>query len=166
MATKDNLKDAFAGESQANRKYLAYAKKAESEGYPGVARLFRAAAEGETIHAHAHLKALGAVVSTAENLEDAINGESFEFKHMYPGYIAEATDEGEKAALTSFQNAMAVEQVHCSLYIEASKAVKAGKDMVVGKVFVCSVCGNTVLDEPPEACPVCGATKDKFNEVE
>ncbi|MHC4069993.1 MAG: rubrerythrin family protein [Planctomycetota bacterium] len=166
MATKEDLENAFAGESQANRRYLAFAKKAEKEGLPGVAKLFRAAAEAETVHALAHLRALGGIKSTAENLLEAVNGESFEFKEMYPGYIKQASEENEKAALNSFQNAMAVEQVHYSLYLEASKAVESGSDMKVGKIFVCSVCGNTVLDQAPERCPVCGAPKEKFNEIQ
>ncbi|MHC4622339.1 MAG: rubrerythrin family protein [Planctomycetota bacterium] len=165
MATADDLKQAFAGESQANRKYLAFARKAEAEGYPMVAKVFRAAAEAETVHAHAHLRAMGGIRSTQENLQEAIKGESFEFKQMYPGYIEQAAEEQAKAALASFQNAMAVEQVHHSLYLEASKAVQAGSDLKEAKVFVCSVCGNTVLDEAPEKCPICGASKDKFHEV-
>jgi len=165
MSTDDNLQKAFAGESQANRKYLAFAKKAESEGFPMVAKIFRAAAEAETVHAHAHLRAMGGIKSTQQNLQEAIKGESFEFKHMYPDYIKQARDDNARPALVSFQNAMAVEQVHHSLYIEASKAVQAGGDMKQAKVFVCSVCGNTVLDEAPDKCPVCGAAKEKFSEV-
>lgn len=166
MATVDDLQNAFAGESQANRRYLAFAKKAEAEGYPEVAKLFRAAAEAETVHAHAHLRAMGGIKSTKENLEEAIKGESFEFKQMYPGYVEQAREEQAKAALASFQNAMAVEQVHHSLYIEALNVVQAGKDIPARKTFVCSVCGNTVVDEPPQKCPVCGAPKDKFNEIQ
>lgn len=165
MATSENLQTAFAGESQANRKYLAFAKKAEDEGHPQIAKLFRAAAEAETIHAHAHLRAMGGIKSTQENLQQAIEGENFEFVQMYPGYVEQARQEDNKLALVSFKNAMAVEQVHHSLYLEALNAVQAGKDMPTAKVFVCSVCGNTVLDEAPEKCPVCGASKDKFNEV-
>jgi len=166
MATSENLEKAFAGESQANRKYLAFAKKADSEDYPMVAKIFRAAAQAETVHAHAHLRAMSAINSTQENLQEAIEGEGFEFQHMYPDYIKQAREEGAKQALISFQNAMAVEQVHYSLYIESLNAVKADKDMPQAKIFVCSVCGNTVLNEPPDKCPVCGASKDKFNEVE
>ncbi len=166
MATSENLQAAFAGESQANRKYLAFAEKADAEQLPMVARLFRAAAEAETIHAHAHLRAMGAVKSTAENLQQAVEGESFEFKQMYPGYIAQARSEQAAAALTSFKNAMAVEQVHYSLYLEALDAVRSGKDMAGHRVFVCGVCGNTVLDEPPEKCPVCGAPKARFKQVD
>ena len=165
MATQENLQNAFAGESQANRKYLAFAGKAESEGYPQIARVFRAAAAAETVHAHAHMRAMGAIKSTKENLAEAINGESLEFKQMYPGYISEARQEGHKAALVSFQNAMAVEQVHYSLYIDALNSLKEGKDMPEGKVFVCGVCGNTVLDEAPDKCPVCGAAASRFEQV-
>ena len=165
MTTNENLEHAFAGESQANRKYLAFAKKAEAEGFPMVAKIFRAAAEAETVHAHAHLRAMGGIKSTRENLEEAIKGESFEFKHMYPPYIDQARTEEAKPAMASFKNAMAVEQVHHSLYIEALDDVKTGRDRPEKKIFVCSVCGNTVLDEPPEKCPVCGSPKQKFNEV-
>jgi rubrerythrin len=166
MSTNDNLQQAFAGESQANRKYLAFAKKAEADGYPMVAKVFRAAAEAETVHAHAHLRAMGGIKSTEENLQEAVKGESFEFNQMYPDYIKQAREDDAKAALVSFQNAMAVEQVHYSLYVEALKSVQAGGDVKEAKVFVCSVCGNTVLDEPPEKCPVCGAPKKMFNEVQ
>ena len=166
MSTEKNLKEAFAGESQANRKYIAFAKKAESEGYTQIAKLFRAAAEAETVHAMAHLRALKAVKSTQENLAEAIEGETFEFKVMYPGYIEQANKEDHKPALNSFKNAMAVEQVHCSLYIEANSAVKENKDLPKAKIFVCEICGNTVLDEAPDKCPVCGAPKTKFKEIE
>lgn len=166
MATNENLQDAFAGESQANRKYLAYAKAAQAENLPGIAKLFRAAAEAETVHAMAHLRALDAVKTTAENLEDAVKGERVEFKEMYPGFIDQARTEDNKAALMSFQNAMAVEQVHYSLYLEALESVKAGNDLSAdSKIFVCEVCGNTVLDEAPDKCPVCGARKMKFKEI-
>jgi rubrerythrin len=165
MTTKENLKNAFAGESQANRRYLAFAEQAHREGYPQVAKLFRGAAEAEAVHARAFLKVMNAVESTRENLEEAINGESFEFKDMYPRYEAAAMEDDERAAVTSFQNAMAVEQVHHSLFIEAMNKIKAGGDLPQRKVFVCSVCGNTVLDEPPETCPVCSSPKEKYNEV-
>ncbi len=166
VATKENLQNAFAGESQANRKYLAFAEQAESEGYRQVAKVFRAAAAAETVHAHAHMRAMGAIKSTKENLAEAIKGESFEFQQMYPGYISEARGEGHKAALVSFQNAMAVEHVHHSLYIEALNVLEGGRDMPEARVFVCPVCGNTVLDETPEKCPVCGAAGIKFEEVQ
>jgi rubrerythrin len=165
MATQDNLKEAFAGESQANRKYLAYAKKADADGFGQVARLFRAAADAETIHAHAHLRVAGGISDTAANLADAVAGEGHEFKEMYPGFVAEAKAEGNKAAVVSFQNAMTVEGIHYGLYAEALKAVQAGVDLSAQKVYVCQICGNTVYEEAPEKCPVCGVKKEKFNEI-
>jgi len=165
MATVDNLKEAFAGESQANRKYLAFAKKAESEGYPQVAKLFRAAAEAETVHAHAHLRALGGIRSTNENLAAAIEGEGFEFQKMYPKFLAEAERETHKSAVISFKYALAVEEIHHGLYQDALEAVKAGNDLPASSIFVCSVCGNTVKGEVPDTCPVCGVDKSKFFEV-
>jgi rubrerythrin len=166
MATIDNLQDAFAGESQANRKYLAFAKKAESQGYPQVARLFRAAAEAETVHAHAHLRAMGAIKDTADNLQAAVDGEGFEFQQMYPGYLAEARDEGQRRAATSFKYALAVEEIHYGLYQEALAAVQAGNDLPEQRIFVCEVCGNTIYGEPPEKCPVCNTPGSRFFEVE
>jgi rubrerythrin len=165
VATIDNLKGAFAGESQANRKYLAFAKKAEADGYPHIAKLFRAAAEAETVHAHNHLRVMGGVKTTAENLETAIEGEGFEFTKMYPEYIAQAEKEGNKAALITFKNANAVEKVHHGLYSDALKTLKAGKDLPAGKIYVCDVCGMTVLGEAPDTCPVCGAKKEHFSQV-
>ncbi len=166
MATEENLKEAFAGESQANRRYLAFAKKADSEGKPGIARLFRAAAAAETIHAHAHLRVLGGVKSTAENLKAAVEGETHEFKTMYPDFAKEAQAEGNKAALASFQNAMAVEEVHAGLFGDAEKALAEGKDMPDEMIHVCGICGNTIIGEAPDTCPVCGAGRDKFGPVE
>ncbi len=165
MSTMNNLKDAFAGESQANRKYLAFAKKADAEGLTQVGRLFRAAAEAETIHAHAHLRVMGGIKSTQENLQEAIVGEGFEFQKMYPEYLSEAQSKGNKPAEVNFRNAMAVEEIHHGLYTEALNAVKSGSDLPVGKIFVCSVCGNTVKGEAPDKCPICGVAKDKFFEV-
>ena len=124
MATTENLQEAFAGESQANRKYLAFAQKAEADGYPQVARLFRAAAEAETIHAHAHLRVMGGIKDTSDNLQAAIEGEGFEFQEMYPGYLAQAEEEGNRPAVFSFKNALAVEEIHHGLYTEALDAVK------------------------------------------
>lgn len=162
MATKDNLADAFAGESQANRKYLAFADKAEADGFPQIAKLFRASAAAETVHAHAHLRAMGGIKSTTENLEVAIDGEGFEFQEMYPPYLKEAQAAGDKAAEISFRNAMVVEEVHHDLYSEALTAVKGGADLPARKIYVCEICGNTVYDEAPERCPVCGVPHDKF----
>jgi rubrerythrin len=157
------LKEAFAGESQANRRYLAFAKQAEKEGYPQVARLFRAAAAAETVHAHAHLRALGGVKSTAENLKVAIAGETHEFKHMYPEMIAAAQAEGNKTAEQSFAYANEVEKVHAGLYEKA--LANLGQQAEVD-YYVCSVCGYTAENHPPDKCPVCGATAKAFNQVD
>jgi rubrerythrin len=165
VATSDNLKEAFAGESQANRKYLAFAKKAEDDGYPQVAKLFRAAAEAETVHAHAHLRVMGGIKKTDENLQEAIEGEGFEFQQMYPKFLAEAQTEGNNPAVFSFKYALAVEEIHHGLYTEALNAVKSGSDLPGAKIYVCPVCGNTVKDDVPDKCPVCGAAKENFQEV-
>ncbi|MFC2030465.1 rubrerythrin family protein [Chloroflexota bacterium] len=165
MATMDNLQDAFAGESQANRKYLAFAAKAEKDGYPQVAKLFRAAADAETVHAHAHLRVMDGIQDTADNLEVAIEGEGFEFQEMYPGYLAEAEAEGNRRAAYSFKNALAVEEIHHDLYQEALASVKAGSDLPEAKIFVCGVCGNTVYGAPPDKCPVCGVAHTRFSEI-
>ena len=166
MTSTENLQEAFAGESQANRKYLAFAKKAETDGYPQVAKLFRAAAEAETIHAHAHLRALGGIKQTTDNLHAAIEGEGFEFQEMYPKFLAEAETEGDKPATRSFKNALAVEEIHYGLYKEALEAVTAGNDMAEAQIFLCPVCGNTVIGEIPDRCPVCAVPKARFFEVE
>lgn len=162
--TDQNLKEALAGESQANRKYLAFAKQADTEGYPQVAKLFRAAAEAETVHAHAHLKAMKGVKRTRENLQEAIEGETHEFKTMYPKMIEEATDEGEKVALRSFKYANEVEEVHADLYQKALENLDTTTD--VSAYYVCPVCGFTVENEPPEKCPVCGAKASVFIKVD
>ncbi len=161
--TEENLKEAFAGESQANRKYLAFAKKADQEGYGQVAKLFRAAAEAETIHAHNHLRELKGVRNTKENLEEAIGGETHEFTSMYPGMIEDAKAENIKGALQSFEFANDVEKVHADLYKKALENL--GKNENVD-YYVCKVCGNTVEGEPPDTCPVCGAKKAAFSKVD
>jgi len=165
MATSDNLKEAFAGESQANRTYLAFAKKADAEGSPQIARLFRAAAAAETVHAHAHLRVMGGIKTTAENVQAGIAGEGHEFRDMYPGFVREAEAEGNNAAAISFKNAMAVEEIHHGLYSQAAEALEQGKDLPEASIFVCQVCGNTVLGEAPEKCPICGAPRKRFEEV-
>jgi rubrerythrin len=158
-----DLKEAFAGESQANRKYLAFAEKADREGYPQVARLFRAAAEAETVHAFNHLKALKGIGSTAENLKEAIAGESAEFQKMYPRMIADSQAEGHKDAERTFVYANEVEKVHAALY---QKALETMEDKKLVDLFVCQVCGYTVEGEPPDNCPVCKAVKKIFKRVE
>lgn len=165
LATIDNLKEAFAGESQANRRYLAFAKKADADGYPQVAMLFRAAAAAETVHAHAHLRVLGGVQDTKTNLQAAIEGEGFEFMEMYPGFVAEAKAEGSNPALMSFKVALAVEEIHHGLYSDALRAIQSGQDLETRKLYVCDICGNTVYDDAPDVCPICGAKKERFFEV-
>lgn len=161
--TEQNLKDAFAGESQANRKYLAFAKKAEAEGFKQVARLFRAAAEAETVHAHNHLKELGGIKSTKENLQEAINGESYEFQKMYPQMIKDAEAEGNKGALRSFNYANDVEKIHAALYKKALDNLGKSPD---ADMYVCQVCGYTVEGEAPDECPVCKAKKQSFKKID
>lgn len=165
MPTADNLKEAFAGESQANRKYLAFAKKAEADGYPHIAKLFRAAAEAETVHAHAHFRVMKGVGSTLENLEAAIAGEGYECQKMYPEFLKAAEAEKNQPAVISFKNALAVEATHHKLYSDALAMLKAGKDLPAASIYVCPVCGHTVIGGAPEKCPVCSAPKDKFFEV-
>ena len=162
MSTKENLAAAFAGESQANRKYLAFARQAEIDGFPQVAKLFRAAAHAETVHAHAHLRAMGGIHKTAENLQVAIEGEGFEFQNMYPPYLAGAQKEGDRMAEVSFRNALAVEEIHHDLYSQALAAVKGGGDLTARQVYVCEICGNTVYDHAPDKCPVCNVPKERF----
>ena len=166
MSTEKNLESAFAGESMANRKYLAFAKRAEEEGLKNVARLFRTAAESETLHAMNHLKAMDAVKSTLENLKAAVEGENYEKLEMYPKFIEEAEKEGNKRAERTFKWALEAEKVHADLYSRALKAVESGKDAEIGDLFICEVCGYTVEGETPERCPVCGAKGDKFRKIE
>jgi rubrerythrin len=161
--TEKNLAEAFAGESQANRRYLAFAKQADKEGYPQVAKLFRAAAEAETVHAHAHLKVLGGIKTTAENLKEAIAGETHEFKSMYPGMLATAKEEGNKAAERSFAYANEVEKIHAGLYQKALDNLAGLKET---DYYVCSVCGYTCENEPPDTCPVCKAKAKAFFRVD
>ena len=156
--TQDNLMAAFAGESQANRKYTAYAKKAEADGKLNAAKLFRAAADAETIHALKHFDVAGKVGSTVENLKDAVAGETHEYKDMYPDFVKQAEVEGNKGAIISFTGAMKAEEVHARLYQEALDNLDAE-----GEVFyyLCPVCGN-IEKAVPEKCPICGAPGSKF----
>ncbi len=160
--TERNLLEAFAGESQANRKYLAFAKQAEQEGYRQVAKLFRAAAAAETVHAHAHLKALGKIGTTVDNLKVAIEGETYEFTEMYPEMIKAAKEEAHQAAYRSFSYANAVEAVHASLYRNALQKMEGMED---ADYYVCSVCGHTCANEAPGTCPVCGSGSKAFFKV-
>ena len=165
MKTKENLQEAFSGESQANRKYLAFAKKADQEKLPQIARLFRAAAEAETIHAHAHLRNMGGIGSTLENLKVAIAGEGYEYQTMYPEFLAVAEQEGEKAAAKYFSYASEAEKTHYELYRAALQALETGADMTDRSIYVCSVCGHTIYDKAPDRCPICGVGADKYFEV-
>jgi len=158
--TEKNLQDAFAGESQANRRYLAFAKQADKEGLPQVARLFRAAAEAETVHAHNHLKALGGIKDTKENLLEAIGGETYEFKEMYPNMIEDAKQEGASEALRSFTYANTVEKTHAELYQKAFDALDQSGESF--DYYVCPVCGHTVEKGAPDKCEVCGAAGSVF----
>ena len=161
--SEKDLLDAFAGESQANRKYLAFAKKAEAEGFKQIAKLFRAAAAAETIHAHNHLRELGGIKTTKENLASALQGEVYEFQKMYPYMIEDAQAEGNKGALRTFTYANEVEKVHAALYQKAID--EFGKNSETD-YYVCDVCGHTVEGEPPDECPVCKAKKQAFKKVE
>jgi rubrerythrin len=158
MSTQDNLMAAFAGESQANRKYTAYAKKAEAEGKLNAAKLFRAAADAETIHALSHFNVAGMVGSTADNLKDAVAGETHEYKEMYPDFVKEAQAEGHKGALMSFGGAMKAEEVHARLYQEALDNLDATEEVFY---YLCPVCGN-IEKAVPDKCPICGVPGSKF----
>ena len=161
--TEKNLMEAFAGESQANRRYLAFSKQAEKDGYHQVARLFRAAAEAETVHAHNHLRALGVVKTTAENLKESISGETHEFKTMYPAMIDDAKQEGQKVAERSFIYANEVEKEHAALY---ERALNGPDRLEAVDYYVCSVCGYVSEGKPPEKCPVCGSKSTVFFKVD
>jgi rubrerythrin len=164
MATTDDLKAAFAGESQANRKYLAFAKKAEQEGFANVARLFRTAAEAETVHALGHLSALDGIKSTAENLKEAVAGETYEYKEMYPPMLAHAQSENHKGK-RMFNFALQAEAVHAELYQKALEAVSQGKDLAEAQFYYCPVCGHLEMGKPPETCPICGVRGDMYVQV-
>jgi rubrerythrin len=162
--TQENLAVAFAGESQANRKYLAFARAAEKEGYPQIARLFRAAADAETIHAHAHLQNMGGVGSTLENLKAAVAGETYEFSEMYPPMVEQAKKEGHKAkTMLGFANE--AERVHARLFSQALEALQSGKDLSQMDVFLCPVCGDVEFGLPPDKCPICGAPGSKYQKI-
>lgn len=162
--TEEALKEAFTGESQANRKYLAFAAKADQEGFAQAARLFRAAAEAETIHAHAHLRALKGIRSTKENLQEAVAGETHEFRNMYPAMIEAAKAEGHKEAERSFHFANEVEKIHAGLYQQLLDTLDSTKESY--SYYVCPVCGYTAEKEAPETCPVCGAKGKMFKKVD
>jgi rubrerythrin len=160
--TEENVKGAFSGESQAHMKYMAFAEAAEKEKLANIARLFRANSFAEQVHATNHLRTLSGIEKTAENLQAAIDGETFEVTEMYPAYIKVAEDQGEKAAMLWFNYALVAEKVHAGLYKKAKESVDKGKDLDYFPVQVCGVCGFTAEGEAPDKCPVCGAPKEKF----
>ncbi|MDQ7783528.1 MAG: rubrerythrin family protein [Desulfomonilaceae bacterium] len=164
--TEKNLQEAFAGESQANRKYLAFAKKAEAEGHKGIAKLFKAAAAAETIHAHTHLEVLGGIKSTLENLKAAYSGEHHEFTSMYPQFLEKAKEEKHGEARKGFHWANEVEKVHGKLYEHAIESLEGGKDLPDVDYYVCDRCGYTIAEAAPDKCPVCGAKKESFFKVD
>lgn len=161
--SQENLKAAFAGESQANRKYLAFAEKADKEGHPQIARLFRATAAAETVHAHTHLRALKGVNDTTANLKEAIAGETFEFESMYPPMIETAVEEGDKQAERSFRYANEVEKIHADLYQKYLENMDSLEEV---DIHVCGVCGYTIEGGAPEQCPVCNAAQKAFCKVD
>jgi rubrerythrin len=162
--TEANLKEAFAGESQANRKYSYFAKKAEQEGFKNVARLFRTAAEAEAIHAYGHLNALGGIQSTEENLKAAVEGETYEYTEMYPPMVEKAEEENHEARIM-FGYAKKAEAVHAALYKLALEAVAQGKDLSEENIYLCPVCGHIELGKPPANCPICGLKGERFVQV-
>jgi len=166
MSTLGNLKTAFAGESQANAKYLAFAEKAARDGLPVVAKLFRAVAAAEAIHARNHLKAMDAIKSTLENLTEAQGGEDYEITTMYPPMIATAEAEGDKKAVRSMHFALEVEKVHYELYGMAIAAVTEGRDLTATTAHVCPICGHTVIGDTPDSCPVCGCPGERYTMID
>jgi rubrerythrin len=162
--TQDHLQEAFAGESQANQKYRAFAKKAERDGFPNIASLFRTTAEAERIHAEGHLKALEKIGPTVENLQGAIDGETYEFTEMYPPMLEQAKAEGHKAQ-RMFDYAVQAEQVHARLYSLALEAAKRGEDLTEKEFYLCPVCGHIEFGKPTEACPICGTKAEKYIQV-
>ena len=163
-STEENLKEAFAGESQANQKYRAFAKKAEQDGFLNIARLFRTTAEAERIHAAGHLNALDAIGTTAENLQATIDGETYEYTEMYPPMLQQAEADGHRAK-RMFGYAVKAEEVHARLYTQALEAAGRGEDLTETEFHLCPICGHIELGSPPESCPICGAKGTKFIQV-
>jgi rubrerythrin len=164
--TSDNLQAAFAGESQASRKYLYFAEKADEEGHKQIARLFRAASDAETVHARNHLNVMQGIKSTADNLKAAIGGEHYEFTEMYPDFLKQADAEGDTKAVDTFDLANKVEQIHHTLYQTALAMLEKGQQMPDKPIYVCQHCGNTVEGEPPDRCPICGRPKSMFKRID
>ena len=159
--TKENLKAAFAGESQANQKYRAFAKKAERDGFPNIAKLFKTAAEAERIHAEGHLGALDGIGTTVENIKEAIGGETYEYTEMYPPMLDQAEKDAHKAK-RMFKYAVDAEDVHAQLYKLALAAAEAGKDLEVTEFYLCPVCGHIEFGKPEDNCPICGTLASKY----
>jgi rubrerythrin len=164
--TSDNLQAAFAGESQASRKYLYFAEKADEEGYKQIAHLFRAASDAETVHARNHLNVMKGIKSTADNLKTAIGGEHYEFTKMYPEFMKQTEAEGNSEANNTFYLANKVEQIHHSLYQTALGMLEKGQASTEKPMYVCQHCGNTVEGEPPDKCPICGRPKSMFKRID
>lgn len=162
--TRRFLSDAFGGESMAHMKYLLFADKAEEEGLTEMARMFRAIAYAELVHAANHLQVLGELKSTPENIQSCIEGEKFEIEEMYPAYNATAKLQDESAAVRSTYYALEAEKIHEDWYVKAKEVVERGEDVQVGAIQICSVCGHTREGEAPDKCPICGASKDKFRQ--
>ncbi|MEG8946674.1 rubrerythrin family protein [Rosettibacter firmus] len=163
-STQENLKEAFAGESQANQKYRAFAKVAEREGFPNIAKLFKTAAEAERIHAEGHLNAMDGIGKTVDNLKAAIAGETYEFTEMYPPMFEQAEKENHKAK-RMFKYALEAEKVHAELYKLALQAVEQGKDLDISEIYLCPVCGHIEFGKPKDKCPICGALPEKYIQV-
>lgn len=160
--TEDNLKNAFAGESQAHMRYLIFAKRAEAEGFPNIARLFKAISYAEQVHATSHYDVLGMIRGSGDNLQVAIDGETYEINDMYPAFYAVAQLQEEKGGMQTFSQALQAEKVHANLYQKTKKIVETSRDIQLGSMCICEVCGYTVEGEAPDRCPVCGASKEKF----
>jgi rubrerythrin len=167
MTTRENMMAAFAGESQANRKYASFSEEADEKGFRNVAKLFRAASEAEAIHARRLLRVMGAIGATDENLKKSVEGETHEFTSMYPGFITTAKAEGgQSEAEIAFTYAMKAEEVHAGHYKNALVAVQGKRDLAANKIFLCPICGNVFLDQVPDQCPICKAFRKKFKEVQ
>ena len=166
IMTSNNLKDAFAGESQAHMKYQIFSDEAAKDGFPNVSRMFKAIAHAEKVHARNHLKELGGIGKLTDNLQAAYDGETFEVDEMYPAYKAVAELQQEKGAVRSAHYALEAEKIHAQMYADAKKVVEAGSDIQLGTVQICEICGYTGEGEAPAVCPVCGAPAGKFTAFE
>lgn len=166
MATDENAQNAYAGESQANRKYSVFAEKADADGYPNVAKLYRAASQAEAVHAKRLLFVLGQVGSTEENLKKSVEGENYEFTTMYPEFVQQAKEERKNEAALVFTHAMKAEEVHANLYLQALESVRTGKDLEADGIYLCPVCGNIEIGSAPEKCPICGVPQRMFRNIE